>query len=60
METLGISLDLLTPGFSLINAVEGPFQDALAKALGGCCEKDCTNNSFTFHDIDPELFASRF
>jgi len=60
METLGVSLDVLTPGFSLINAVEGPFRDALAKALGGCCEKDCTKNSFTFHDIDPELFASRF
>ena len=39
-KRLGASLDVLTPGFSLIDQVEGPFRDALARALGGRCEKD--------------------
>ncbi|KAL7539673.1 hypothetical protein ACHAXR_012183 [Thalassiosira sp. AJA248-18] len=54
-----LSLDALTPGFSLIDQVEGPFREALVKALGGYCEKDQSNNT-TIHDIDPELFSRRF
>eukprot|EP00578_Thalassiosira_sp_NH16_P023402 CAMPEP_0181097802 /NCGR_PEP_ID=MMETSP1071-20121207/11764_1 /TAXON_ID=35127 /ORGANISM="Thalassiosira sp., Strain NH16" /LENGTH=406 /DNA_ID=CAMNT_0023180309 /DNA_START=81 /DNA_END=1299 /DNA_ORIENTATION=- len=54
-----VPLDVLTPGFSLIDQVEGPFRDAMAKALGGYCEKDESNN-ITTHDIDPRLFQRRF
>lgn len=32
------SLDVFTPGFSLIDAVEGPFREAMVRALGGYCE----------------------
>jgi len=60
LENLGISLDVLTPGFSLIDQVEGPFRNSLAKALGGYCVKDHSKNNYTFHDIDPDLFARRF
>lgn len=52
--------DVLTPGFSLIDQVEGPFRNALANALGGYCEWDRSKNSATFQDIDPDLFARRF
>ena len=54
-----INLDVLTPGFSLIDQVESPFREALVKALGGYCETDKSGNT-TIHDIDPELFARRF
>lgn len=53
------SLDVLTPGFSLIDAVEEPFRDAIVKSLGGYCEKDSSNN-IIIHDIDPDLFSKRF
>ena len=55
-----VSLDVLTPGFSLIDQVEEPFRKALAKALGGYCERDKSDNNYSFHDIDPELFSRRF
>jgi len=45
-----MSLDALTPGFSLIDQVEGPFRDALAKAL---------DNAVGIHDVDPHLFRRR-
>lgn len=54
-----VSLDVLTPGFSLIDAVEEPFRDAIVKSLGGYCEKDSSNN-IIIHDIDPDLFSKRF
>ena len=54
------SLDVLTPGFSLIDAVEGPFRKALAQALGGYREIDEHTGEVRFRDIDPELFARRF
>ncbi|KAL7534162.1 hypothetical protein ACHAWF_004742 [Thalassiosira exigua] len=54
-----ISLDVLTPGFSLIDQVEGPFREAMVKALGGYCSMDDSNN-VTIHDIDPVLFSRRF
>ena len=54
-----INLDVLTPGFSLIDQVEIPFKEALVKALGGYCKTDTSGNT-TIHDIDPELFARRF
>lgn len=55
-----VSFDVLTPGFSLIDQVEGPFRDAMVKALGGYCETDESTGITTIHDIDPTLFASRF
>ena len=54
-----INLDVLTPGFSLIDQVEIPFKEALVKAIGGYCETDTSGNT-TIQDIDPELFARRF
>lgn len=54
-----IPLDALTPGFSLIDQVEGPFREALVKALGGYCVMDETTGKFTIHDIDPEIFGRR-
>jgi hypothetical protein len=48
-----ISLDVLTPGFSLIDQVEEPFREAMVKALGGTI-------SSLHYDIDPELFKRRF
>ena len=54
-----INLDVLTPGFSLIDQVEIPFKEALVKALGGYCKTDTSGNT-TIPDIDPELFAKRF
>jgi hypothetical protein len=53
------SFDVLTPGFSLIDQVEVPFRNALAKAFGGYCQWDQSNNSASFHDIDPDLFSRR-
>lgn len=53
------SFDVLTPGFSLIDQVEVPFRNALAKSFGGYCEWDRSRNEPTFHDIDPDLFARR-
>jgi len=54
-----VNLDVLTPGFSLIDQVEIPFKGSLVKALGGYCETDASGNT-TIHDIDPKLFARRF
>lgn len=54
-----IPLDALTPGLSLIDQVEGPFREALVKALGGYCVMDETTGKFTIHDIDPEIFGRR-
>lgn len=57
----GMSLDALTPGFSLIDQVEGPFREALARALGGHCHRDegTPENAATIRDVDPELFRRR-
>mmetsp|Transcript_19420 Transcript_19420/g.40970 ORF Transcript_19420/g.40970 Transcript_19420/m.40970 type:complete len:419 (+) Transcript_19420:49-1305(+) len=66
-----ISLDALTPGFGLIDQVEGAFREAMAKALGGYCEKknaddddddddSKSKSDIAIRDIDPELFATRF
>jgi hypothetical protein len=54
-----IPLDALTPGLSLIDQVEGPFREALVRALGGYCVMDDTTGKVTIHDIDPEIFARR-
>ncbi|EJK70988.1 hypothetical protein THAOC_07608, partial [Thalassiosira oceanica] len=53
-----ISLDVFTPGFSLIDIVEGYFREVLAKSLGGYCETDQGNKNI--RDVDPGLFARRF
>lgn len=55
-----VSLDVLTPGFSLIDQVEGPFRDAMAKSLGGYCQTDKSSGNTTIHDIDPDLFDRRY
>lgn len=61
------TFDALTPGYSLIDAVEGSFREAIVGALGGTlpsqsqqqqCEIDCSSDSL--YDIDPELFQRRF
>ena len=64
------TFDALTPGFSLIDAVEGSFREAIVKALGGTLplqqsdqqqqqlDYDCSLDSL--YDIDPELFQRRF
>lgn len=54
-----IPLDALTPGLSLIDQVEGPFREALVKAMGGYCIMDDVTGKITPHDIDPEIFARR-
>jgi hypothetical protein len=59
-----VSLDVLTPGFSLIDQVEEPFRVSLVKALGGRMpEKDAayqTMDDSNVYDIDPDLFQRRF
>ena len=55
-----VPLDVLTPGFSLIDQVEGPFRDAMAKSLGGYCQTDKASGYTSIHDIDPELFDRRY
>ena len=55
---ISVSLDVFTPGFSLIDVVEEPFREALAKSLGGYCEKD--DSGVRIRDVDPELFSRRF
>ena len=72
---LGLSLDVFTPGFSLIDQVEGPFREAMVKALGGTLPPNLNHETITnsnddeggdnanihsLYDIDPELFARRF
>jgi hypothetical protein len=60
------TFDALTPGFSLIDAVEGSFREAIVKALGGTLplqseqqqQHDWSLDSL--YDIDPELFQRRF
>lgn len=61
------TFDALTPGYSLIDAVEGSFREAIVGALGGTipsqsqqrqCENDFSSDSL--YDIDPELFQRRF
>lgn len=55
-----ISLDVLTPGFSLIDQVEEPFRLAMVKALGGKVPESTDTTSNNRYDIDPELFSRRF
>lgn len=63
-----VSLDVLTPGFSLIDQVEGPFRNAIVKALGGRIPEqsasvdasDQDSKMSNVYDIDPELFKQRF
>ncbi len=61
------TFDALTPGYSLIDAVEASFREAIVGALGGTlpsqsqqqqCEEDFSSDSL--YDIDPELFQRRF
>ncbi len=61
------TFDALTPGYSLIDAVEGSFREAIVGALGGTlpsqsqqqlCEYDRSLDSL--YDIDPDLFQRRF
>lgn len=52
-------LDVLTPGFSLIDAVEDPFRKLIVNALGGRVSPDVVTSDDNY-DIDPELFARRF
>ncbi len=61
------TLDALTPGYSLIDAVEGTFREAIVKALGGTLpsqsqqhRRDYDYSSDSLYDIDPELFQRRF
>ncbi|KAL7486984.1 hypothetical protein ACHAW6_012593 [Cyclotella cf. meneghiniana] len=65
-----IPLDVLTPGFSLIDQVEGPFRKAMVHALGGTFP-DVSNSASAAiisddpkinnpYDIDPDLFRRRF
>ncbi|KAL3781870.1 hypothetical protein HJC23_005410 [Cyclotella cryptica] len=71
--SFNIPLDVLTPGFSLIDQVEGPFREAMVKALGGTfsydsnsgnaaiiCDDSNNNSNDNPYDIDPELFKRRF
>ncbi|KAL3826779.1 hypothetical protein ACHAXA_000605 [Cyclostephanos tholiformis] len=53
-EMSRMSLDALTPGLSLIDAVEGPLRNAMARALGGRCD-----DGGMIRDVDPELFGRR-
>ncbi len=68
-----VSMDVFTPGFSLIDQVETPFREAMVRALGGTLPKIMHTTSFTtssgeemddandsLYDIDPELFRRRF
>ena len=57
------ALDALTPGYSLIDAVEQSFRDAIVKALGGTLPLQSENlqdNIDFSYDVDPELFRLRF
>ncbi len=58
-------LDALTPGYSLIDAVEGPFRMAIVKAMGGTLPSKQPRSSDDFsldslYDVDPDLFRRRF
>ena len=59
-------LDALTPGYSLIDAVEGPFRMAIVKAMGGTLPSnrsrsdDYSLDSLSLYDVDPDLFRRRF
>lgn len=57
-------LDALTPGYSLIDAVEGPFRIAIVKAMGGTLpSKQLRSDDFSLdslYDVDPDLFRRRF
>ncbi|KAL3774623.1 hypothetical protein ACHAWO_001994 [Cyclotella atomus] len=57
-----VSLDVLTPGFSLIDQVEEPFQVSLVKALGGRIPEKISDqiDDSNVYDIDPNLFQRRF
>jgi len=64
------TFDALTPGYSLIDAVEGTFREAIVKALGGTLpsksqqqNRDLSDHDYTLeslYDIDPQLFQRRF
>jgi len=61
------TFDALTPGYSLIDAVEGSFREAIVKALGGTLplqsqqqQHDYGCSVDSLYDIDPELFQRRF
>lgn len=61
------TLDALTPGFSLIDAVEGSFREAIVKALGGRLplqsqkqQDDYDYSLDSLYDIDPQLFERSF
>ncbi|KAL7446383.1 hypothetical protein ACHAXM_010169 [Skeletonema potamos] len=61
------TLDALTPGYSLIDAVEGTFREAIVKALGGSLpsqsqqqRRDYDYSLDSLYDIDPALFQRRF
>ena len=58
-------LDALTPGYSLIDAVEGPFRMAIVKAMGGTLPSKQPRSSDDYsldslYDVDPDLFRRRF
>mmetsp|Transcript_659 Transcript_659/g.1594 ORF Transcript_659/g.1594 Transcript_659/m.1594 type:complete len:421 (-) Transcript_659:1187-2449(-) len=61
------TFDALTPGYSLIDAVEGTFREAIVKALGGSLpsqsqqqNRDYDYTLESLYDIDPQLFQRRF
>jgi len=73
LPKFGLSMDVFTPGFSLIDQVETPFREAMVKTLGGTLPKSTHTTSLThftaeemngandsLYDIDPELFRRRF
>ena len=65
-NNFNVSLDVLTPGFSLIDQVEDPFRKAIVTALGGRIPEPNSENSnecssrINIYDVDPELFSRRF
>jgi len=61
------TFDALTPGYSLIDAVEGTFREAIVKSLGGTLpsqsqqqNRDYDYTLESLYDIDPQLFQRRF
>jgi len=57
-----VSLDVLTPGFSLVDQVETPFRAAIIKNLGGTIPDSgqLHGENGNLYDIDPDLFKRRF
>lgn len=58
------TFDALTPGYSLIDAVEESFRNAIVKALDGSLpsqrQQSDDFSTESLYDIDPELFQRRF